>query len=284
MFLLSFNLTLRTDLGALLASVVAAEEEGWTAIMLGGAGCPFDPISLLAAVIERTQRIGLVAAVDTDRAHPYDVARRLASLDHLSEGRAAWKPVSRQTGAQAASRIDEFVDVVCGLWDGWEDDAHLYDKAAGHYVDVSKVHPLHHAGAAFRVSGPIDIPRPPQGRPPLIRSGDAAMAGINPIDVIELSAGISPPARIGHAGSRSPLVIVPDAAPAEAGRSWLADGRINGIVIAVEPTLEAVAAAGHHMPLAAQQAQAATPPGTLRAALGLARPVNRHAGRAASQG
>jgi FMN-dependent oxidoreductase (nitrilotriacetate monooxygenase family) len=137
-----------------------------------------------------TTRIGLAATVSTTYNEPYHVARKLASLDHISGGRAAWNLVTSASDEEARNfgrdahlehglryrRGSEFVDVVNGLWDGWDDDAFLFDKASGYYADRSKLHVLDHRGDHFAVRGPLSIPRPVQGHPPLFQAG-ASEAG-----------------------------------------------------------------------------------------------------------
>ncbi|MBP0625294.1 NtaA/DmoA family FMN-dependent monooxygenase, partial [Cupriavidus sp. LEh25] len=139
---------------------------------------------VLAAV---TQRIGLVATASTTYNEPYHVARKFASLDHLSGGRAGWNVVTSWSDAEARNfsldlhpehadryaRAEEFVDVVTGLWDSWEDDAFLYDKASGVHFDASKLHRLDHHGRHFRVRGPLNISRSPQGHPVIVQAGSS---------------------------------------------------------------------------------------------------------------
>lgn len=121
---------------------------------------------------------------------PFHVARTFASLDHLSGGRAAWNVVTSVNDSEAQNfgvdahlghderydRADEFMDVVTGLWDTWEDDAVLHDRVSGRYADPAKVHELGHVGEFFSARGPLTVPRTPQGRPVIIRPGrrDAA--------------------------------------------------------------------------------------------------------------
>ncbi len=145
----------------------------------------FDPVTLLSALAVTTSRIGLAATVSTTYSEPFHVARRFASIDHLSGGRAAWNVVTSVTDAEARNfnrqaqpdhveryaRAREFMDVVTGLWDSWEDDAFLYDKDAGRFFDPGKLHVLRHQGERFSVRGPLNVARPPQGYPVLIQAG-----------------------------------------------------------------------------------------------------------------
>ncbi|MDE5458674.1 NtaA/DmoA family FMN-dependent monooxygenase [Bradyrhizobium sp. CSA112] len=151
----------------------------------------FEPITLLSALSSRTKNIGLVGTATTTYNQPYHLARMFASLDHLSRGRAAWNIVTSGSKFDAPnfgdaelpdydtrySRAREFVKVVKGLWDSWEDDAFIRDKQSGIFADTTKLHLLHHRGHYFSVRGPLNIPRPPQGYPVLIQAG-ASDAGI----------------------------------------------------------------------------------------------------------
>lgn len=144
-----------------------------------------EPLTLLSAVAMETKHIGLAATVSTTYSEPYITARQLASLDHISGGRAGWNIVTSSSAAAALNfgtdklpnpedryaRGEEFVDVVCGLWDSWEADAFLRDKATGRYFDAAKLHTLNHQGAHFSVTGPLNVSRTPQGRPVLIQAG-----------------------------------------------------------------------------------------------------------------
>ncbi len=144
-----------------------------------------EPLALLSALSVLTSRIGLGATVSTSYHQPYHVARQLATLDHFSGGRAAWNAVTSVNDGEARNfgldqhlghaeryaRAGEFLDVVRGLWDTWEADAIVADKASGRYADAGKLHYLDHHGAAFKVRGPLNLPRPPQGHPVLIQAG-----------------------------------------------------------------------------------------------------------------
>lgn len=151
----------------------------------------FEPITLLSALSSRTQNIGLVATATTTYHQPYHLARMFASLDHLSRGRAAWNIVTSGVKFEAANfgddelpdhdtryaRAKEFVKVVKGLWDTWEDDAFIRDKQSGVFVDTTKLHLLNHRGDTISVRGPLNIARPPQGYPVLVQAG-ASDSGI----------------------------------------------------------------------------------------------------------
>lgn len=143
-----------------------------------------EPLTMLAALASSTTHIGLGATVATTYSDPWTVARAFASLDHISKGRAAWNAVtgaSPQAGpnfgtihpnhAERYAIANEFVEVVKGLWDGWADGAVLADRATGRYLDEAKIRALDHKGAHFQVKGPVNISRPPQGRPIILQAG-----------------------------------------------------------------------------------------------------------------
>jgi FMN-dependent oxidoreductase (nitrilotriacetate monooxygenase family) len=145
----------------------------------------FEPLTLLSAIAACTRHIGLVATASTSYAEPYNVARAFASLDHISGGRAGWNIVTSSGGTMAGNfgrdahyghaeryeRALEFTDVVRGLWDSWDDDAFLRERASARYFDTAKLHTLDHRGRYFRVRGPLNAARPPQGHPVLFQAG-----------------------------------------------------------------------------------------------------------------
>ncbi len=144
-----------------------------------------EPLTLLSALAAVTERIGLGGTLSTSYSEPYHAARLFASLDHISNGRAAWNAVTSVSDAEARNfgrdehfahdvryaRADEFMHVVGRLWDSWDEDAVRPDKAAGTFADPAKVRYVDHAGEWFRVRGPLSVPRPPQGHPILIQAG-----------------------------------------------------------------------------------------------------------------
>lgn len=172
-----------------LADVVAVNvpHDSADALAHSARGGHFEPLTLLSALAAVTSRIGLVATVTTTYNEPYHVARKFASLDHLSGGRAGWNLVTSANAAEAwnfgrdhhleharrYARAEEFIDVVTGLWDSWEDDAFVRDKASGRYADASKLHVQDHRGAEFRVRGPLNVARPPQGWPVRVQAGSS---------------------------------------------------------------------------------------------------------------
>jgi FMN-dependent oxidoreductase (nitrilotriacetate monooxygenase family) len=146
-----------------------------------------DPLTVLSALAMVTDKVGLIATASTSYNEPYGLARRFASLDHLSHGRAGWNIVTSTAENEAHNyglaqhyeheeryrRAEEFVDVVKGLWDTWEDGAMVGDKASGVYIDTQKLHALNHKGEHFSVAGPLTCPRSPQGYPVLVQAGSS---------------------------------------------------------------------------------------------------------------
>ncbi|MFI6074105.1 LLM class flavin-dependent oxidoreductase [Actinoplanes sp. NPDC051343] len=146
-----------------------------------------EPTLLLAALVATTSRIGLIATASTSYNEPYNLARRFASLDHLSGGRAGWNIVT--TAGEAAARnfglddqplhkaryerADEFLEVSTRLWDSWADDAIVADKEAGVHARTDRVRGINHRGAFFRVDGALNLPRSPQAHPLLVQAGSS---------------------------------------------------------------------------------------------------------------
>ena len=146
-----------------------------------------EPTTLLCALAAVTSHIGLIATATTTYNEPYNIARRFMSIDHISGGRAGWNLVTSQIEDEAQNfgyaehvnhakryaRAAEFYDVVAGLWDSWEDDALLRDKAGGVYMDRDKVHFLNHEGEHFKVRGPLNVTRSAQGWPVVAQAGSS---------------------------------------------------------------------------------------------------------------
>ena len=144
-----------------------------------------EPFTLLASLAAVTTHIGLACTASTTYEEPFSLARRFASLDHVSEGRAAWNLVTtgNHTAAQNFSKVEhpqksdryrrarEFAEVVIGLWDSWDDDAFIRDRETGIFFDPQKMHRLGHVGEHFSVAGPLNVARSPQGRPVLVQAG-----------------------------------------------------------------------------------------------------------------
>jgi FMN-dependent oxidoreductase (nitrilotriacetate monooxygenase family) len=146
----------------------------------------WDPLTLLPALAVVTSRIGLTATANTSYNEPYTLARRFASLDQISAGRAGWNAVTSLGGGpnynrddhlaheERYNRAEEFMDVITALWDSCEDGAAIMDKATGIWLDVSKIHRIHHKGTHFQVQGPLNAPRPVQGHPVITQAGSSA--------------------------------------------------------------------------------------------------------------
>src|SRR5258705_4008217 len=146
-----------------------------------------EPLTLLTDLSQHTSRIGLIATVSSTYNEPYNLARRLASVDHVSDGRAGWNIVTSATPEEAANfgldnrldhssryvRANEFLSVAKALWDSWETDAVLADKSSGRYADVSRLRAIDHDGDYFNVAGPLNVQRPPQGHPLLVQAGSS---------------------------------------------------------------------------------------------------------------
>lgn len=147
----------------------------------------FEPFTLLSALSMVTEKIGLAATASTTYDEPYHIARRFASLDHISNGRAAWNIVTTGNPESAKNfgldehlehserykRAREFYDVVTGLWDSFADDAFIRDRESGVFFDPQKLHVLDHKGDALKVRGPLNIARPVQGWPVIVQAGQS---------------------------------------------------------------------------------------------------------------
>ncbi|MBV9251943.1 MAG: LLM class flavin-dependent oxidoreductase [Acetobacteraceae bacterium] len=145
----------------------------------------FDPLTLLPALAVITERLGLIATASTTYNEPYHVARKFASLDHISNGRAGWNVVTTSNPDAALNfgleehvehgeryeRAREFFDVVTGLWDSWADDAFIRDVENGIYFDPERLHILNHKGKYLSVRGPLNVARPVQGWPVIVQAG-----------------------------------------------------------------------------------------------------------------
>ncbi|PDQ20357.1 nitrilotriacetate monooxygenase [Mesorhizobium sanjuanii] len=178
------------DFGQIRTFVRKAEAAGIDMVVIsdsadGLSSSLFEATTLLAALATVTDKIGLVARASTLAHQPYNLARRFASLDIISHGRAGWSATMAQDPREAANfsrpegfspeefrrRAEEFISIVKGLWKGWDADALLFDKAGGRFHDPEKMHLLDHKGAFFSVRGPLNVARSPQDTPVLVMSG-----------------------------------------------------------------------------------------------------------------
>lgn len=169
-----------------LADVLAINPEGIGATP----EIRMDATTMMATLTALTSKVGLVSTVSTTYNHPFNVARKFSTIDHLSGGRAAWNVVTSAHQNEAENfgldrhmehgdryaQSEEFVHITNALWDSWDDDALLFDRAGGRFLDDTKVRPVNHEGRYYRVKGPLNIPRSPQGRPVLFAAG-ASEAG-----------------------------------------------------------------------------------------------------------
>lgn len=147
----------------------------------------FEPVTLFSALAPLTKHIGFIATASTTYEEPYNLARKFASLDLISGGRAGWNVVTTATEAAAHNfnldrqhphahryqRAAEHVDVVSKLWDSFEDDAFIRDKDTGEFFAPGKLHPTDHRGAHFKVKGPLNVPRSAQGHPVIVQAGQS---------------------------------------------------------------------------------------------------------------
>ncbi len=149
----------------------------------------FEPVTMLSAVSMFTKHIGLLATATTTYEEPYLMARKFASLDHISKGRACWNIVTTSYPGDSINfgkaehaarpdryeRAEEFLDVCKGLWDSWAGDAFIEDREAGRYLNPERVHTLNHVGKHFSVKGPLNVARLPQGYPVLFMAGQSEL-------------------------------------------------------------------------------------------------------------
>lgn len=166
---------------------IRGKDEPEGALCRSSQNVELEPLTLLSAVSVLTKHIGVVATASTTYNEPYHIARKFASLDHISRGRVGWNVVTSWSEQEAYNfgldahvehgrryrRAEEFVDVVFGLWDSWEDDAFIRDQASGRYFDPAKMHTLNHRGEVLRVKGPLNTARPLQGYPVIAQAGSS---------------------------------------------------------------------------------------------------------------
>jgi alkanesulfonate monooxygenase len=180
----------------------------------------FDPMTLLPALAMVTERLGLIATASTTYNEPWHIARKFASLDHISGGRAGWNVVTSGNPTEAQNfgreehwehaaryrRAHEFIDVVKGLWDSWDDDAFIRDVESGTYFDPEKMHVLNHKGDHFSVRGPLNVARPIQGYPVIVQAGasdDGRQLAAETAEVIFAAGGTIGDARAFYADVKS---------------------------------------------------------------------------------
>jgi FMN-dependent oxidoreductase (nitrilotriacetate monooxygenase family) len=173
--------------GAAFDAVFLADQLALGEDVAHGPRTALEPLTLLGALAVSTSRIGLIATASTTYMEPFNLARQFASLDHISRGRIGWNIVTSWLAAAARNyggtaqvshaeryaRAEEFMTVVNGLWDSWAADAEVDDRAGGRYANQARIRPLNHAGTYYRVAGPLNLPRCPQGRPVLVQAGSS---------------------------------------------------------------------------------------------------------------
>lgn len=164
-----------------------ANPELFKALLASDRPAGFEPVTLLSALSQHTQQIGLVATATTTYEEPFHLARKFASLDHLSHGRSGWNIVTTSNPSDSLNfgfdelmprdqrfpRALEFVDVVKGLWDSWASDAFVQNRQTGQFLEPSRVHTLNHDGPYFKVKGPLNVARPSQGHPVMFTAGQS---------------------------------------------------------------------------------------------------------------
>jgi FMN-dependent oxidoreductase (nitrilotriacetate monooxygenase family) len=174
-----------------VGDMLAAREKDGRLVREGGLN-NIDSISITAAISAVTECLGLIATLSTTYNEPYYIAERFASLDHISNGRAGWNIITTANDDAAYNfgqkshmektlryeRAKEFVDICTALWDSWDDDAVVADRARGLFADPARIHPIDHHGRFFSVQAALGLPRPPQGWPVLVQAGGSP-AGID---------------------------------------------------------------------------------------------------------
>jgi alkanesulfonate monooxygenase SsuD/methylene tetrahydromethanopterin reductase-like flavin-dependent oxidoreductase (luciferase family) len=279
----------RGDFARIRALVQACEQAGFDAVVLreGTVEHPgqFESTTLAAALTTATEHIGLIAGTAAGDLAPYHLGRITASLDHMSGGRTGWCPELGETADAAANgRLAEYIEVVRGLWDSFDDDAFVHDRADGRYWRLDGIHRLNHTGTHYAVAGPLNVARPPQGHPVVAVTGPHLAASA---DLVLLGPAEEPDARQRRAAVRRQAAAAgrdPDqikvctSLPAGGGVDRLlagadqgtADGFLVPLERADDSLLAAVAQAlGRRHPAGATT--------TLRGRLGLARPASRFA-------
>jgi alkanesulfonate monooxygenase SsuD/methylene tetrahydromethanopterin reductase-like flavin-dependent oxidoreductase (luciferase family) len=277
-------------LGGLGEGAGLAEQAGLDFVLLDNSTLPdapigADPLSVAAFLMSKTRHLGLAASVPDNWA-PFNVARALASFDHLSGGRCGWLPWPGPGGTPNPERSAEHLDVVLQLFDSWDDDALVFDKAASVFADRNKVRRIRHSGAYFAVDGPLNAPRPPQGRPVMFQRGPEVSPEAD-VELVDLED--AKPRAAGETGARLRLAEVavdlagePAVALAERLAGTFKEGCDGFLLAPADPAADIASLISNVVPrLAAQGAFApSTVQGDFRTRLGLPRPVNRFAGHA----
>jgi FMN-dependent oxidoreductase (nitrilotriacetate monooxygenase family) len=187
-----FDIRYYQDLAAkaeagLFDSIFLADQLALGDDIVSGPRTGLEPITVLAALAAGTSRIGLIATASTTYTEPFNLARQFASIDHISQGRVGWNIVTSWLATAAGNygggvpithgdryeRGEEFMTVVKALWDSWDADAIVDDRLAGRYTKPGAINRIDHEGKYYRVAGPLNVPRGPQGRPVLVQAGSS---------------------------------------------------------------------------------------------------------------
>ena len=180
------DLARRAEAG-LFDSVFFADQLALTDDIANGPRTGLEPVTLLAAIAVSTKRIGMISTASTTYTEPFNLARQFASLDHISHGRIGWNIVTSWLATAASNfggsgpiahadryeRGEEFMNVVKGLWDSWAQDALIDDRDQGKYVNSDRIRKINHDGQFYKVAGPLNLSRCPQGRPVLVQAGSS---------------------------------------------------------------------------------------------------------------
>lgn len=219
--------------------IILDEDERSAATALFAAA-DYEPFTLGAFLAARTQHIGLALSARAARYQPFNLARLIASADHISHGRTA---LNLKTDGLPTQALPEYLDVLRKLWDSWEDDAFLRDTASGQFVRPEKLHAIEHGGPHYKVQGPLNVARPPQGNPPIIAAWDGRHAPLLAADILRIAPanGLQAAAwraRLPKGGARlfadTLLLLAPDNTSA-----W---ARYEATLPASAPLLQALAA------------------------------------------
>lgn len=237
--------------------LTAAEAAGVDLLLLGRHdSLLFDPQVIAAWAAPRVSRVGLVPLVSSRIAHPFHVARALSAVDYLSDGLLGWAPVAQ---GGSAAQLADMVRATRALWDGWDDDCLIIDKASGRYLDTTKVRASNYVGTHYAVRGPVNAMRPKQGHPLLVCDAASPFA-VPGIDVVIAAEGQAFPA----AARR--LLRVDAGADMAALTARFAAGEIDGLHIELTHPAAELARIGKALAPLTQGRPAA---GTLRERLGL---------------
>jgi len=238
-----------------------AEAAGVDLLMLGKVGSlPFDPQVIAAWAAPRLSRMGVVPLVSTRIADPFHGARSLSALDHLSGGLLGWCPMAE---GQSAAQVADLVRATRALWDGWDDDCLMMDKASGRYLDNTKVRASHYVGAYYKTRGPVNAMRPRQGHPLLVCDAASPFA-VQGIDVVIAAEGQGAPA-----AARRVLRVGADADAGEIAARFAA-GEIDGVHVDLTQARAQLPRLGERFAALTRGRPAA---GTLRERLGLPLPA-----------